>query len=104
MRASTALLIVLLIKILVTLFFWSFPLLLLPISYLERIGIPSTTSSVFIRLLGAAYTALLVGYILAVGDLRRNRNVSNTVWVGIVSNGLACIILFWILWRMASME
>jgi hypothetical protein len=49
---------------------------------------------VFVRLLGAAYAALVVGYVSGLRALRRGDDVRNTVWVGITSNGSASLILF----------
>lgn len=94
----TALSIVLLIKILFTLIFWCIPLLFFPASLFVSIGIPEPQPVLFIRLLGAAYVALALGYIFGFKALRQNQNmqsndVQNVVWVGIVSNGLASIIL-----------
>ncbi|HEY0603808.1 MAG TPA: hypothetical protein VGD58_12895 [Herpetosiphonaceae bacterium] len=106
MQASTLLLFVLWFKIIVTLVFWSVPLLFLRQSFMQRLGIPVPEPFLFIRLLGGAYMALVVGYGLGVRDVQLNRDVTDTVWVGIVSNGLACIILLyygyagaWKAWR-----
>jgi hypothetical protein len=49
---------------------------------------------VFLRLLGAAYFALVVGYVNGLCRLRRGEDVRNVVWVGITSNGSASLILF----------
>ncbi|MGB5636448.1 MAG: hypothetical protein WBM44_29350 [Waterburya sp.] len=89
----TALSIVLLIKILFTLTFWCIPLLFFPASLFIRLGIPEPQPILFIRLLGAAYVALTVGYILGFLALHQGKNIQGVVWVGIVSNGLASIIL-----------
>jgi len=48
---------------------------------------------VFVRLLGAAYAALVVGYVGGLIRLLRGEDIRNTVWVGLTSNGLACLIL-----------
>jgi cation transport ATPase len=90
---------VLLIKILFTLIFWCIPLLFFPSSLFIRIGIPEPQPILFIRLLGLAYLALTLGYILGFKALRQNRNVQsndvrNVVLVGLVSNGSASMILF----------
>jgi hypothetical protein len=47
----------------------------------------------FLRLLGAAFFALLSGYILGLRDLHYGRDAHNTVWVGIISNGVAFVVL-----------
>ncbi len=87
---------VLCVKIFCTLCFWSVPLLLIPERWLTSLDVPAE-SRVFVRLLGGAYAALLVGYIIGLRDLRRHgtitETVRNAVRVGIVSNGLACLIL-----------
>jgi hypothetical protein len=93
MRASTMLLAVLWIKIVATLILWAAPLLLLPAARIRRIGIPMPEPMLFIRLLGAAYTALLVGYLLGSFNLSRNQDITEIVWIGIVSNGLAWVML-----------
>ena len=81
-------------KILLTLF-WFFPLLFLSKNRLEKLGVPEINLLVFVRLLGAAFFALLVGYVLGLYDLTQGRFPKNTVVVGIVSNGLACLILIY---------
>lgn len=85
---------VLLFKIVLTFGIWSIPLLVLPSSWLLAIGFPNPEAViVFIRLLGAAYFALGIGYILGFCDSVKNRDIGNVVTVGIISNGLACAIL-----------
>jgi hypothetical protein len=82
------------IKILVTLVVWSLPLILFRPSWLIFIGFPDPgTLIIFIRLLGAAYFSLAIGYILGYLGLARAESIDNTVTVGIVSNFFACIIL-----------
>ena len=90
----TALSIVLLVKILFTVIFWCIPLLFFPASLFVRIGIPEPQPIIFIRLLGAAYIALTLCYILGFNALNQGQNIQDVVWVGIISNGLASIILF----------
>ena len=85
---------VLLFKIILTFGLWSVPLLGFPSSWLIAIGFPNPEATiVFIRLLGAAYFALGAGYVLGYCDFSRNKDIGNTVTVGIISNGLACTIL-----------
>jgi len=85
---------VLLFKIFLTFAFWSLPLLVFPSGWLIEIGfLDPGAAIVFVRLLGAAYFSLGVGYILGYRDLGEGKDVGNVVRVGIVSNGLACIIL-----------
>jgi hypothetical protein len=81
------------IKIVVTLLLWVFPLLCAP-ELLVRARIPAGAGmTMFLRLLGAAFLALVLGYCLAYRDVGRHRDITNTVWVGMLSNGLACLIL-----------
>jgi hypothetical protein len=68
-----------LFKISATLLFWSVPLILFPLTLLEQAGLPSQSSYMFVRLLGWAYLSLCVA--------------PGPIWVGIVSNGGACVYL-----------
>jgi hypothetical protein len=85
--------IVLMGKIIFTLFLWALPPLLFPKYATRLLGIPPSQPILFLRLLGAAYLALAVGYTLGLIDLYHGKEAQNTVWVGILSNGLAFIIL-----------
>lgn len=84
---------VLLAKIALTVAAWCVPLLLLPASLLEAMGFPVPEPRLFLRLLGMAYTALVVGYAFGLRSVRRGEYPEGVVWVGIVSNGGACLIL-----------
>jgi len=84
---------ILTIKVVFTAVFWSLPLLFFPKRAAKLLGMPVPQPILFAHLLGAAFLALLVGYILGLLDLSHGRGVSNTVWVGVVSNGLAFLIL-----------
>jgi hypothetical protein len=84
---------VLSVKILFTLIFWSFPLVAFPASWFVRLGMPEPKPVLFLRLLGAAYLALVVGYISGLRRLGRGDEVRDIVWVGITSNGSAFLIL-----------
>jgi len=68
-------------------------LLLLPTSLLEKAGFPTFPSSIFLRLLGMAYGALLTGYVFGFVHTLHGRYPRDTVWTGIVSNGGAFFIL-----------
>ena len=57
------------------------------------LGIPAPQPILFIRLLGAAYLALIVGYIFGFNDLNQGKNIQDVIWVAIISNGMASIIL-----------
>ena len=82
------------VKIVITFFFWLFPLLFFPISWLEEtIGFPDLGPPIFIRLLGMAYGALLVGYVFGRIATHRGRYPRAIVWAGIVSNGGAFLLL-----------
>ena len=72
---------------------WCVPLLLFPASLLEALGFPVPEPQLFLRLLGMAYTALVVGYVAGLGSARRGEYPEATVVVGIVSNGGAFTIL-----------
>jgi hypothetical protein len=85
--------IVLWIKVLITLTFWSLPLLTFRASWFVRLGMPEPRPMLFLRLLGAAYLALVVGYISSISRLARGDDVRDIVWVGVTSNGSASLIL-----------
>jgi len=80
------------VKILATLALWAVPGLLLPPPWFPIFGIPEPPAAqlIFIRLLGAAYLALVVGYALA---WRAPARHPGAVLVGIVSNGLAALVI-----------
>jgi hypothetical protein len=50
-------------------------------------------SIIFIRLLGIAYSSLLVGYIFGLLATLKGEYPISVIWVGIVSNGGASLIL-----------
>ena len=86
---------VLILKIGITIAFWFIPLLFVPIRLLhEHLGFPDLGSAaIFIRLLGMAYGSLVVGYGFGLIEARHGRYPRSTVWVGIASNGGACLLL-----------
>jgi hypothetical protein len=84
---------VLMAKILITVFLWCVPLLLLPEKLLSDWNFKVPQPDVFLRLLGAAYLALAIGYIAAWRAASRDIYPQSTVWVGIVSNGGAFIVM-----------
>ncbi len=84
---------VLLAKIAITILAWALPLLALPVSVLVGLGFPTPEPAVFLRLLGIAYSALVVGYVLGLNKAGKNEFPLETVWVGIVSNGGATLVL-----------
>jgi hypothetical protein len=86
---------VLLGKIALTAALWAAPALFLPPRFFPFLGIPEPPLEqiVFVRLLGAAYVALLVAYGLAVRSPARH---GGAVLVGIVSNGLAALVILYV--------
>lgn len=88
------LLLTILFKIAVTILLWGLPLLL-PSSVLKDLGFPSMDNYMFVRMLGCAYLALSLGYIFAYLASRNGKRPVETIWVGIVSNGSACICLIY---------
>lgn len=83
---------ILAVKIIVTLGVWALPALFLPPPWFPVFGIPEPPIAhlVFVRLLGAAYLSLVVGYALA---WRAPARHPGAVLVGIVSNGLASLVI-----------
>jgi hypothetical protein len=84
---------ILAIKITLTVAVWCIPLLLFPTSLLQTLGFPVPEPQIFLRLLGMAYTALVVGYGFGLRASSRGSYPAGVVWVGIVSNGGACLLL-----------
>lgn len=83
---------VLAVKIVATLALWAGPALLLPPPWFPIVGVPEPPLAhlVFVRLLGAAYVALIVAYTLAWRAPARHPAV---IAVGAVSNGLAALVI-----------
>ncbi len=81
------------LKIILTLLFWSLPLILFPATLLECIGFPPQQNYMFVRLLGWAYLALCVGYGFGLRASLNGERQMGPIWVGIVSNGGACLYL-----------
>ena len=71
---------------------WALPLLL-PRDLLASLGFPVPEPILFLRFLEMAYTALVVGYVLGYLKARIGEYPAQAVWVGIVSNGGAAVIL-----------
>lgn len=93
-RARRGLARTLAVKIVLTAVLWAMPLLLLPESLMHRLGLPATVPTMFYRLLGTAYTALLVEYLYGLHALRSGGYPAGTVRVGLVSNIAACLVLY----------
>ncbi len=80
-------------KITATILFWCVPLILLPSSLLEAAGFPAQPTYLFVRMLGWAYLALCVGYAFGLAAALKGGRLMGPIWVGIVSNGGACLYL-----------
>ena len=86
---------VLVFKILGTLLLWCVPLLLFPAALLESTGFPKQDSYMFVRMLCWAYLALCVGYYFALKASLDGKRLMGPIYVGLVSNGGACIYLLY---------
>ena len=82
-------------KIVCTILFWGLPLLTVPSSWFPRLGIPVPVPIIWAGFLGAAYLVLTVTYWLGWMEIQKGGSATQTVWTGIISNGLACAILIW---------
>ena len=76
---------VIIAKIVVTVFCWAGPLLLVPKDWLCAVGLP-LEGVPLARLLGWAYLALCVGYVWGLREIRARRQAMGTIVMGIVSN------------------
>ncbi len=81
------------VKIAGTLVFWCIPLLALPSSMFVQLGFPPPEPLLFVRLLGAAYLTLLMGYYFGLRTLAAGTSPLPAIVTGIASNGLAFVIL-----------
>jgi hypothetical protein len=98
MNATSLLTIVLYVKIGVTIVGWILPLFLLSFDksqslYKNYMKVENPPPPLFARLLGAAFLALIVNYAQGLQHLSQGKDITNVVWVGIVSNGSAFLIL-----------
>lgn len=82
-------------KISATLLFWCFPLILFPKQLLLSVGFPEQTTYLFVRMLGWAYLALCVGYFVGLIASLNGEKLMVPIYVGLVSNGGACLYLFY---------
>ncbi len=88
---------ILIIKIIVTTILWAIPLLFGTPELFAFIGIPFPEPSIFLRLLGMAYFTLIFVYYNGYKLLKQRRTAAASeiaISAGIVSNGLAFIVLF----------
>jgi hypothetical protein len=81
------------LKIVVTTVLWFVPLLFFPSDLLRTVGFPDMAPLIFIKLLGMAYGALLVGYVFGFIAVCHGSYPHSTVWMGILSNGGAALLL-----------
>ena len=86
---------VLVFKIGATVLFWCLPLLVLPAGTLAQAGLPVEANAMFLRLLGWAYLVLCVGYGFSLQASLQGKRLLPPIWVGLVSNGGACIYLMY---------
>lgn len=84
---------VLIAKIVLTTLLWSVPPLFLPSCVFVWLGFPEPRPLVFLRLLGMAYTALVVGYAFGLREALKGQRPLGVVITGIVSHGGACLLL-----------
>ncbi len=82
-------------KISATVLFWCLPLILLPAAWIEAAGFPRQETYMFVRMLGWAYLALCVGYWFGLKASLHGRRAMGPIWVGVVSNGGACLYLLY---------
>lgn len=80
-------------KIVITAVFWCVPLLFFPSSWFVALGLPTPEPLLLVRLLGAAYLALLVGYYFGLQGLKKGESPAAVIHMGITSNGLATLLL-----------
>ncbi len=80
-------------KIAITCLFWCAPLLAFPPAWFVALGIPAPEPLIFVRMLGAAYLALLIGYHVGVRGMAKGESPAQAIHMGIASNGLACSLL-----------
>ena len=85
--------IVLVVKIALTLLLWSIPLMLIPLDGLRKLGFPVQQPEIFLRLLGMAYLSLGLCYFFGLQSQQDKIYPSDTVWIGILSNGGAFAVL-----------
>lgn len=86
---------VLVFKIVATIVVWCIPLVLFPASVLTLVGFPEQSSYMFVRMLGWAYLALCVGYYFGLRASLEGRRMMGPIWMGLVSNGGACVYLLY---------
>jgi len=82
-------------KVILCFLFWGLPDLLYPLSLLQRLGVPTPSDPIYLRLLGAVILAFGVAYWYAYKDPINNAAILKA---GIVDNGLTTLVsLYFIL-------
>jgi hypothetical protein len=96
-------------KICITLVIWAVPLLVLPEKVFVWLGLPKPINIMFLRLLGMAYGALSIDYIFGLIAALKGIYPTSTIWMGVISNGGASIILltyglfgYWKSWKIVA--
>ena len=85
---------ILVVKVALILLVWGLPSLLAPMSFLQRLGVPTPDDPLFLRLFGAVVVAFGVAYWYAYKDPIHNIAILKA---GVVDNGLVTlVILFFI--------
>lgn len=82
-------------KIAITAIFLCVPLLFFPSSLFEALGVPAPQPLIFVRLLGVAYLALIVGYYGGIKAMGNNQSSLFAIDMGLVSNGVAFIVFLY---------
>jgi hypothetical protein len=82
-------------KVVLCFLFWGLPDLFYPLSWLQRLGVPTPSDPIYLRLLGAVILAFGVAYWYAYKDPINNAAILKA---GIVDNGLTTLVtLYFIL-------
>jgi hypothetical protein len=84
---------ILAVKVVLTFLFWGLPLLLFPLSLLQRFGMSTPDDPIYLRLLGAVITAIGVAYWYAYKDPVHNIAI---VKAGVVDNGLVTLVTLYL--------
>lgn len=80
---------ILIVKVVLILLVWGIPSLIAPMSFLQRLGVPTPDDPIFLRLFGAVVIAFGVAYWYAFKDPIHNIAILKA---GIVDNGLATLV------------
>jgi hypothetical protein len=83
---------VLLLKVALIILVWGIPSLFAPMSFLQRLGVPTPDDPIFLRLFGAVVIAFGVAYWYAFKDPVKNVAI---LVAGVVDNGLATLVILY---------